>query len=308
MLPAERGQPNPPRRENAQNVSVREQHDIAVDGARPDDHSVDPCSHLLRPLSSRASVSKDEPAWRDVMNLLRRQSLVVAIVPLDQISVDDRHITEACQFAGLSRASHWAAKSEPECIPGQDRLQPLRQPTAVVGQRHVSRSSVPTIEAPSCLAVSDHENVHVRLLEHQTSRLSGPLIDRFDLVIDVPSVSAADLMAPAPREGSAEVAARVAAARTIQLVRYSGLGLEGVACNAAAPASLIEEIAEADASGLRLLPDAAERLRLSARGYHRVLKLARTLADLDGEGSVKRAHLAEALSYRGAPDRAAAAA
>ena len=81
-----------------------------------------------------------------------------------------------------------------------------------------------------------------------------------------------------------------------------------VACNAAAPANLVEEIADADDAGLRLLRDAAERLRLSARGYHRVLKLARTLADLDGGGPVRRAHLAEALSYRGAPDRAAAAA
>ena len=73
-------------------------------------------------------------------------------------------------------------------------------------------------------------------------------------------------------------------------------------------ASLVEEIANADAAGMALLRDAAERLRLSARGYHRVLKLARTLADLDGGGPTRRAHLAEALSYRGTPDRAAAAA
>ena len=78
--------------------------------------------------------------------------------------------------------------------------------------------------------------------------------------------------------------------------------------NAAAPSSLVEEIAEADDGALRLLRDAAERLRLSARGYHRVLKLARTLADLDGGGPVRRAHLAESLSYRCAPDRLAAAA
>jgi magnesium chelatase family protein len=100
----------------------------------------------------------------------------------------------------------------------------------------------------------------------------------------------------------------VAAARKIQLARYAELGLDGVVCNARAPASLVEEIANADAPGLALLRDAAERLRLSARGYHRVLKLARTLADLDGGGPTRRAHLAEALSYRGAPDRAAAAA
>jgi magnesium chelatase family protein len=147
-----------------------------------------------------------------------------------------------------------------------------------------------------------------RCVAQYLGRLSGPLIDRFDLVVDVPSVSAADLMTPPAREGSAEVAARVGAARKIQLARYAELGLEGVVCNARAPASIVEEIAEADASGLALLRDAAERLRLSARGYHRVLKLARTLADLDGGGPTRRAHLAEALSYRGAPDRAAAAA
>jgi len=147
-----------------------------------------------------------------------------------------------------------------------------------------------------------------RCVAQYLGRLSGPLLDRFDLVVDVPAVSAADLMTPPAREGSAEAAARVAAARKIQLARYAELGLDGVVCNAAAPASLVEETANADAAGMTLLRDAAERLRLSARGYHRVLKLARTLADLDGGGPTRRAHLAEALSYRGAPDRAAAAA
>jgi magnesium chelatase family protein len=147
-----------------------------------------------------------------------------------------------------------------------------------------------------------------RCVAQYLGRLSGPLLDRFDLVVDVPSVLAADLMMPPAREGSAEVAGRVAAARKIQLARYAGLGLDGVVCNARAPASAVEEIAQADASGLALLRDAAERLRLSARGYHRVLKLARTLADLDGGGPTRRMHLAEALSYRGTPDRAVAAA
>ena len=147
-----------------------------------------------------------------------------------------------------------------------------------------------------------------RCVAQYLGRLSGPLIDRFDLVIDMSSVSASDLMAPPAQEGSVEVAARVAAARQIQLARFAELGLDNIACNAAAPASLVEEIASADDGALRLLRDAAERLRLSARGYHRVLKLARTLADLDGEGSVGHKHLAEALSYRGAPERAAAAA
>ena len=139
-------------------------------------------------------------------------------------------------------------------------------------------------------------------------RLSGPLLDRFDLTIDVPPVSAADLLLPAPTEGSAEVAARVAAAREIQGARYRALGLTGVGCNAAAPAAAIEQVAEPDAGALALLREAAERMRLSARGYHRVLKLARTLSDLEGGGPVRRAHLAEALSYRVPNERTAAAA
>ncbi len=134
------------------------------------------------------------------------------------------------------------------------------------------------------------------------------MLDRFDLTIDVPPVTAADLMLPVPSEGSAEVAARVAAAREIQLERYRALGLSGVGCNAAAPASVVEQIAEPDGPAMSLLREAAERLRISARGYHRVLKLARTLADLDGGGPVRRPHLAEALSYRGTGERAAAAA
>ena len=138
-------------------------------------------------------------------------------------------------------------------------------------------------------------------------RLSGPLIDRFDLTIDVGAVTAADLMRPAPAEGSREVAARVAAARALQVERYRKLGLDAIGCNAAAPASVIEEIAAPDAAAAGLMRDAADRLRLSARGYHRVLKLARTLADLDGGGPLRRLHFAEALSYRGAAERAAAA-
>jgi magnesium chelatase family protein len=148
---------------------------------------------------------------------------------------------------------------------------------------------------------------NARCAAQYQNRLSGPLLDRFDLTIDVPSVSAADLLRPAPAEGSSEVAGRVAAARALQRERYRELSLDHVGSNAAAPASIVEAMAAPDASAAGLLRDAAERMRLSARGYHRVLKLARTLADLDGGGAVRRAHLAEALSYRGAPERAAAA-
>src|SRR5580704_5348597 len=107
-------------------------------------------------------------------------------------------------------------------------------------------------------------------------------MDRIDLRIEVPAVTAADPILPPPAEGSAEVAARVAAARDVQLARYAAAGLPNIRTNAEAPAALLEEIAKADTQGQKLLRDAAETMRLSARGYHRVLRVARTLADLDG--------------------------
>jgi magnesium chelatase family protein len=130
------------------------------------------------------------------------------------------------------------------------------------------------------------------------ARISGPLMDRIDLRIEVPAVSAADLILPPPAEGSAEVAARVAAARDIQTARYAALGLTNVRTNAEAPASVLETVAQADPAGLKLLHEASETMRLSARAYHRVLRVARTLADLDGADKITRLHLAEALSYR----------
>ncbi len=108
----------------------------------------------------------------------------------------------------------------------------------------------------------------------------------------------ADLLLPPAAEGSAEVAARVATARHIQVRRYAALGLPHISSNAAAPGPLIEDAARPDVAGMALLREASERLNLSARGFHRVLKLARTIADLDGAATVGRPHLAEALSYR----------
>jgi magnesium chelatase family protein len=134
------------------------------------------------------------------------------------------------------------------------------------------------------------------------ARISGPLLDRIDLVIEVPAVTAADLILPPPSEGSAEVAARVARARSLQESRYKALG-QDIATNAACPGPLLEQVAQPDAEGLRLLREAAHALRLTARGFHRLLKVSRTLADLDGEPSVQRLHLAEAISYRSHLDR-----
>jgi magnesium chelatase family protein len=133
-------------------------------------------------------------------------------------------------------------------------------------------------------------------------RLSGPLLDRIDLHIEVPAVTAADLILPPPSEGSREIAARVARARDIQTERYAALGLAGVRTNAQAHGPALEEMARADGTGLALLRDAADAMQLSARGYHRVLRVARTLADLDGADKVGRVHLAEALSYRALAD------
>ena len=132
------------------------------------------------------------------------------------------------------------------------------------------------------------------------SRISGPLFDRIDLHVDVPAVSPADLSLPPARENSAAVAARVARVRALQRERYAklGNGETAIRTNGEADGDLLEKVAAPDAAGRQLLTQAAERLKLSARGYHRVLRVARTLADMDGGDGVKRVHVAEALSYR----------
>ncbi|HMD65275.1 MAG TPA: YifB family Mg chelatase-like AAA ATPase [Stellaceae bacterium] len=138
-----------------------------------------------------------------------------------------------------------------------------------------------------------------RCAQDYQARLSGPLLDRIDLHINVPAVPSADLALPPPAEGSAAVARRVAAARARQTTRYAVLPAERrIRTNAEADGALLDEIASPEAGGRALLLRAAERLRLSARGYHRVLRVARTLADLDGSFNVGRRHVAEALSYR----------
>jgi magnesium chelatase family protein len=135
-------------------------------------------------------------------------------------------------------------------------------------------------------------------LDYQ-SRLSGPLLDRIDLFIDVPAVSPADLALPPSAETSAEVASRVAAARARQRERYARLPQDRrIRTNAEADGTVLDEAAAPEPAGRALLTRAAERLRLSARGYHRVLRVARTLADLDAAPTVARRHVAEALAYR----------
>ena len=132
--------------------------------------------------------------------------------------------------------------------------------------------------------------------EDYLGKISGPLMDRFDLRIEVPPVSYTDLDLPANGDSSATIAQRVAQARSVQSARFSAHG--SVRVNAEAEGGLLEEIATPDAQGRALLSQMAERFGLSARAYHRVLRVARTIADLDGDEAVRHPHVAEALSYR----------
>jgi magnesium chelatase family protein len=141
-----------------------------------------------------------------------------------------------------------------------------------------------------------------RCAQDYQNKISGPLLDRFDITIEVPEVGAQELIGNAPRERSAEVAARVAQARAIQRERYGKLAPKmGTFTNAVADGDILHKVASLDEEGQALLTKAMEKLRLSGRGYHRVLRVARTLADLEGVDSVKRRHLAEALGYRRLP-------
>ena len=147
---------------------------------------------------------------------------------------------------------------------------------------HLADPALACSRAPRCAA--DYQ-----------AKLSGPLLDRIDLFVDIQAVKASDLALPPPAERSAEVAARVAAARALQAARYAG---QPARTNAEAECKWLETDALLAAEARTLLTRAAETMKLSARGWTRVLRVARTIADLEGEGQTGRRHVAEALGFR----------
>ena len=153
---------------------------------------------------------------------------------------------------------------------------------------HLGDPALACSRAPKCAA--DYQG-----------KVSGPLLDRIDLHVEVDPVSAADLALPPPTEGSADVAARVAQARARQTARQES---SGARTNAELQGDALEHFAGPDEAGRDLLMKAAAAMRLSARGYTRMLRVARTIADLAGAEQVGRIHVAEALSYRRQPPRA----
>jgi magnesium chelatase family protein len=147
---------------------------------------------------------------------------------------------------------------------------------------HLGDAGLSCSRAPRCAA--DYQ-----------AKVSGPLLDRIDLHIEMAAVSASDLVLPPPAESSDDVRARVSVARAVQTRRYDGTPIR---TNALVDGELLEEHATPDEAGRKLLADAAAAMRMSARGYTRVLRVSRTIADLAGAEQIGRIHIAEALSYR----------
>ncbi|MBR1881680.1 MAG: YifB family Mg chelatase-like AAA ATPase [Muribaculaceae bacterium] len=131
---------------------------------------------------------------------------------------------------------------------------------------------------------------------HYLGKISGPLLDRIDLQIEVQPVDFDQMSSTEQGESSADIRRRVVAARAIQARRFSGE--KGIYCNAQMTPSLLHRWAEPDAAGLEKLRDVMERMNMSARAYDRILKVARTIADLDASERVEQRHIMEAIGYR----------
>jgi magnesium chelatase family protein len=129
-------------------------------------------------------------------------------------------------------------------------------------------------------------------------RISGPLLDRIDIHIEVPRVDYEKLSGERLGESSEAIRARVQAARNVQNKRFSSNGSSDIVCNADMRVGEIRQYCGLQAEGQGLMRAAMSQLNLSARAYHRILKLARTIADLAGSEEIQSAHLAEALQYR----------
>ena len=137
-------------------------------------------------------------------------------------------------------------------------------------------------------------------LDYQ-ARLSGPLLDRIDIQIEMAAATPAEMRLPPAKEGSAEVGARVAEARARQRARLDAAGFDRLSLNAEADGEALDAIVQAEEDALDLLGQAAEKMRLTARGYRRILRVARTIADLAGSDAVLRQHVAEAARLRRTP-------
>ncbi len=189
-------------------------------------------------------------------------------------------------------------------------LESLRQPlengkiTVARAQAHVTYPArfqlLAAMNPCRCGYLGDAEracNKAPRCAQDYQGKVSGPLLDRFDMVIDVPEVPTLDMLNQEQGESSEMVAARVASARQKQKARYQELGLP-LRTNTELSGDNLHEIVVPDAKGKALLEQATATLKLSMRGYTRVLRVARTIADLEGNNDINQQHISEALSYR----------
>ena len=133
------------------------------------------------------------------------------------------------------------------------------------------------------------------MVSRYQKRISGPLLDRIDIHVEVPRVDYEKLSSDRLGEPSSAVRARIEAARERQRARFNGTALT---CNADMGPAEIRQYCQVDEAGQSLLKAAMQQMHLSARAYHRVLKLARTISDLDSSDTIQPHHLAEALQYR----------